>query len=167
MLLYKVIYRHTRRLSFHLFPFKAVPPFASAFKRLLCQRALKREGETFTKWSKNQPFTYYTVSCSLWAQRAAEWINPTHYSQRTSEIHVQRGNLPSWPFNLLNIPHIPPPTHTLLNAVLQCKCRNHLRISSSRHDFMNGARWKWRKKECQKGLDSRGIQWQRQRIQNL
>lgn len=80
--------------------FKAVSLFALALKSLLFERALRREGKTFTECSKNQPITYNTVSCSLWAQRAEEWINPTHYSQRTSETHVQRGNLPSWPFNL-------------------------------------------------------------------
>lgn len=45
--------------------FKAVSLFALALKSLLFERALRREGKTFTECSKNQSITYNTVSCSL------------------------------------------------------------------------------------------------------
>lgn len=50
--------------------------------------------------------SHITVSGSQWAQRAAEWINPAHYSQRTSEISCTERQFTILTFQSLK--HIPP-----------------------------------------------------------
>lgn len=53
-----------------------------SFQTLSFKEDIYEGGETFTKCPKNQALAYYTGDCSLWAQRAEEWINPTHYIQK-------------------------------------------------------------------------------------
>lgn len=61
--------------------FLQAPPITWAFKHFLSKRTYEG-GETFTECLKNQALAYHTGACSLWAQRAEEWINPTHYIQK-------------------------------------------------------------------------------------
>lgn len=77
----KIKYRHKHKPLFHL---SFWSPFGCSSSNHLSFQTLsmrtREGGETFTKCPENQALAYHTGS--LWAQRAEEWINPTHYIQK-------------------------------------------------------------------------------------
>lgn len=68
------------------FPFSLWSPFGCSSPNHLSFQTLsmrtREGGGTLTKCPENQALAYHTGTCSPWAQRAEEWINPTHYIQK-------------------------------------------------------------------------------------